>query len=78
MGLRINNAVFLSGSDFMKTIEYICADGYLSLQTTIPIPEDITGYAQTVQTSPPVDPSPFNHSTKIAILAVKRKDQRTA
>jgi 23S rRNA (cytosine1962-C5)-methyltransferase len=74
----INNAVFLSGSDFIKTIEDICADGYLSLQTTISIPEDITGYAQIVRTAPPVDPAPFNHSTKIAILTVERKDQRTA
>jgi 23S rRNA (cytosine1962-C5)-methyltransferase len=62
----------------MKTIEDICSDGYLSLQTTIPIPEDFTGYAQTIQTAPPVDPAPFNHSTKIAILTVERKDQRTA
>jgi len=73
----INNAVFLSGSDFMKTIQDMCADGYLTLKTTIPIPEDITGYAHTIQTAPPVDPAPFNHSTKIAILTVERKDQRT-
>lgn len=73
----INNAVFLSGSDFMITIQDMCADGYLTLKTTIPIPEDITGYAQTIQTAPPVDPAPFNHSTKIAILTVERKDQRT-
>lgn len=74
----INNAVYLPGSDFMKTIEDICADGYLSLHTIISIPQDITGYAQSTQTTPPVDPAPFNHSTKIAILTVERKDQRTA
>lgn len=74
----INNAVFLSGSDFMQTIADISADGYLSLHATIPIPEDITGYTQTIRTEPPVDPAPFNHSTKIAILTVERKDQRRA
>jgi hypothetical protein len=39
----------------------------------IPVPEDFTGYPHTCLGSPPVDPAPFNHATKIAVLKVWRK-----
>lgn len=70
----INNAVFLSGREFMQTIEKLCADGYLALEKIIPIPDDICGYPHTRRGAPPVDPAPFNHATKIAILRVRRKN----
>lgn len=72
----INNALFISGADFMAELEQLCRSEYLSFEQTIPIPEDITGYPDTVVNPPPVDPAPFNHPTKIAVLRVTRKDQR--
>ena len=74
----VNNAVFLSGAEYIETLESLCRDGYLSIVTLIPVPEDFTGYAQTRQGLPPVDPAPFNHTTKIAVLGVRRKDGRRA
>lgn len=72
----INNALYLSGSDFMAELDVLCRSEYLTFDQIIPIPSDITGYPATVVDTPPVDPSPFNHPTKIAILKVTRKDQR--
>ncbi len=72
----INNALFLSGADFMAELEQLCRSDYLSFEQTIPIPEDITGCPDTIVSPPPVDPAPFNHPTKIAILKVKRKDKK--
>ena len=69
----INNALFVSGLEYMQTLERLCADGYLSIETTIPIPPDFTGYPHTIVGKPPADPTPFNHPTKIAILKVRRK-----
>ncbi|MFZ4397036.1 MAG: hypothetical protein ACOYOU_15585, partial [Kiritimatiellia bacterium] len=40
----------------------------------IPVPADFTGYAETRVGSLITDPAPFNHSTKIAVLEVRRKD----
>ena len=71
--ITINNALFLSGAEYMRSLEKLCADGYLSIEELIPIPQDIIGYPHTITTPPPADPSPFNHSTKIAILKVSRK-----
>ena len=72
----INNALFLSGADFMAELCQLCRSDYLSLESLIPIPEDIIGYTDTIVAPPPVDPAPFNHPTKIAILRVIRKDNR--
>jgi 23S rRNA (cytosine1962-C5)-methyltransferase len=69
----VNNAVFLSGGEFLQTIESLCAGGYLALETIIPVPEDVTGYSGTHLSGLPVDPAPFNHPTKIVILRVRRK-----
>lgn len=71
--VAINNALFLSGREYMETLEKLCADGYLSVEELIPVPEDFTGYPQTRVDPPLVDPAPFNHPTKIAILRVRRK-----
>lgn len=68
--IAINNAVYVSGRDYMQTLEELCKDGYLSLRELIPVPDDFIGNASI----PPItDPAPFNHSTKIAVLDVKRK-----
>ena len=71
--VAINNALFMSGAEYMRTLESLCADGYLSIEELIPVPTDFTGYPQTIVRTPPVDPAPFNHSTKIAVLRVRRK-----
>ena len=69
--VALNNALYVSGQEYMQTLESLCSDGYLSIRELIAVPEDMTGYHQVI---PPItDPSPFNHSTKIAILDVKRK-----
>lgn len=72
----INNALFVSGQEVFKQIEELCKSEYLKFETKIKIPDDVTGYKETTVTAPPVDPNPFNHPTKIAILKVKRKDEK--
>jgi 23S rRNA (cytosine1962-C5)-methyltransferase len=69
----INNALFFSGADFIQILEDLCLDGYLSIETLVSVPPDITGYTQTIKRNLPVDPKPFNYSTKIAILRARRK-----
>ena len=69
--IAINNALFLSGQEYMQTIEALCKDGYLKIRELIPAPQDFTGYNPTGK--PVTDPAPFNHSTKIVVLNVKRK-----
>jgi 23S rRNA (cytosine1962-C5)-methyltransferase len=76
--VAVNNALFLSGAEYLAALEKLCQDGYLSILALIPVPEDFTGYAQTRQDHPAVDPAPFNHPTKIAVLSVRRKDGRRA
>ena len=71
--VAINNALFMSGANYMQTLESLCSDGYLHIERLIPVPEDFTGYAETRVGDPPVDPAPFNHPTKIAVLRVRRK-----
>lgn len=72
--VAINNALYLSGQDYLQMLEEMASSGYLSIESLVPIPPDFTGYAQTIRSGPPVDPAPFNHPTKIAILRVLRKD----
>jgi 23S rRNA (cytosine1962-C5)-methyltransferase len=74
----INNALYLSGQEYYKELEELGSDGHLALEEIIPVPTDITGDENTRQGKPPVDPAPFNHSTKIAILRVHRKDRLTS
>ena len=74
----INNALYVSGKQFLQEIEDLCKTGYVSIESMIEIPTDITGYPETIIIKPPVDPAPFNHPTKICILKVLRKDQKVA
>jgi len=72
--IAINNALYVSGQDYMQTLDDLCRDGYLNVKELVPVPQDFTGYPETRIGKPITDPAPFNHSTKIAILEVKRKD----
>jgi 23S rRNA (cytosine1962-C5)-methyltransferase len=71
----INNALFLSGTAFMAGLEALCSDGYLAVEETITVPEDICGFQLTRVAAGLTDPAPFNHSTKIVVMRVKRKNQ---
>lgn len=74
--VAVNNALFVSGGAYTHTLESLCADGYMHLRERIQIPEDVTGFASTRVTAPITDPSPFNHSTKIAVLEIRCKDAK--
>jgi 23S rRNA (cytosine1962-C5)-methyltransferase len=69
--IAINNALFVSGKEYMQTLESLCKDGYLRIREFVPVPEDFIGPSKTGR--PITDPAPFNHSTKIAVLDVRRK-----
>lgn len=69
--IAINNAIYISGKEYMQTLENLCKDGYLSIDELIPVPDDFIGHDRVGK--PVTDPAPFNHSTKIAILKVMRK-----
>ena len=69
--VTINNALYVSGKEYMQALEALCKDGYLQIKELIPVPDDFIGYQKPGK--PITDPAPFNHSTKIAILSVKRK-----
>ena len=71
--IAINNALFVPGVLYIKEIESVCADGYLSIEELIPVPVDSIGETDVKGPGPVTDPSPFNHSTKIVILRVRRK-----
>jgi 23S rRNA (cytosine1962-C5)-methyltransferase len=70
--VAINNALFVSGKEYMQTLEDLCKDGYLELHDLIPVPQDFIGF-QPVN-APVTDPTPFNHSTKIAVLKIKKRE----
>jgi 23S rRNA (cytosine1962-C5)-methyltransferase len=69
--IAINNALYVSGQEYMRSLEELCKDGYLKIRELISVPEDFIGCDRVGE--PITDPAPFNHSTKIAILDVKRK-----
>jgi 23S rRNA (cytosine1962-C5)-methyltransferase len=71
--IAVNNALFVSGLEYIHMLESLCADGYLTIEELIPVPMDFTGSSQTLVNLPPADPAPFNHPTKIVILRVRRK-----
>lgn len=73
--IAVNNALYVSGKEYMQTLQALCKDGYLKILELIPVPDDITGYERvgTLIT----DPAPFNHPTKIAVLEVKRNNKET-
>jgi 23S rRNA (cytosine1962-C5)-methyltransferase len=71
--IAINNALYVSGREYMQTLEELSRDGYLELTELIAVPQDFIGYS--LQRMPVTDPTPFNHPTKIAVLKVKRKQQ---
>ena len=72
--VAVNNALFVSGAEYLTLLESLCADGYMAIEELIPVAEDFTGYETTRAAAAVTDPAPFNHSTKIAVLRVRRKN----
>ena len=72
--VAINNALFLSGEDYLAVLQDLCESGSLSQEDTISVPPDAAGFALPGMRAWPADPVPFNHPTKIAVLGVKRKN----
>ncbi|WP_420627350.1 class I SAM-dependent methyltransferase [Candidatus Leptofilum sp.] len=68
--IAINNALYVSGADYLAELETLCADGYVEIEQLLSVPEDCTGYPHTQNTPPITDSAPFNHSTKIALLKI--------
>jgi 23S rRNA (cytosine1962-C5)-methyltransferase len=75
--ILVNNALFLSGQVFIEMLEELCADRYMGIETIIPVPQDVVGYRDTIVSEQPTPVAPFNHSTKIVVLRIKRKDEKT-
>jgi len=73
--VSINNSLFVSGNEYLAGLEMLCADGYLHLEKIIPVPDDFCGLDPNLREFP-VDPAPFNHPTKIAILKVIQNKNR--
>lgn len=72
----VNNALWVAGRAFLEVLEGLGRDGYVEVESIVPVPEDVTGPARAQPVSYPADPSPFSHPTKIAVLRVRRKDGR--
>jgi 23S rRNA (cytosine1962-C5)-methyltransferase len=71
--ITVNNALFVPGSEYFSALQGLCTDGCLAIEELIPVPPDFTGYEQTRVERPLVDQTPFNYSTKIAVLRVRKK-----
>ncbi len=69
--VAVNNALYLSGAEYIQSLEALGSGGFVEVQEIIPVPEDITGYPETIQSPPITDPAPFNHSTKVAVLRIR-------
>ena len=66
--IMVNNALYLSGREFLSAAQALCDGKYLTIEQTIDIPAEFCG-----DTSSVADPSPFNHPTKIVVFGVQRK-----
>lgn len=71
--ITVHNALFQSGEDHQAELNALCKDGYLSIETIIPVPFHCIGDAVALKACLPADPAPYNHSTKITVLRVKKK-----
>lgn len=76
----VNNALFLSGAQWMDAIQTRCAKGYLSVRETLDVDEWSRGRVVdgALPNAWPSDPKPFVHPTKIVVLDVRRKDERAS
>jgi 23S rRNA (cytosine1962-C5)-methyltransferase len=73
--VAVNNSLFLSGEEYLRSLNALELDDCLEIEEIIPIPPDVTGFPRTIIRRPPADTAPFNYPTKIAILKVSKRDQ---
>lgn len=66
----VNNSLYLSGAEFMRQLENLCSDGFVEIESTIPVPEEFTYKSDQNSMPYPADPAPFKHPTKIVVLRV--------
>jgi 23S rRNA (cytosine1962-C5)-methyltransferase len=76
--VAINNALYVSGSTYMRTLSRLCEEEYLRIVGLIPVPDDFTGYPGTRVGGYVTDPAPFNHPTKIAVLGIRSEFNQAA
>lgn len=69
--VAVNNGVYVSGADYMRTLDGICRDGHVQVEALLPVPPDLVGMLPVSSVTPIADPAPFNHSTKIAVLRIR-------
>ena len=69
--VAINNALYVSGAEYMRTLEGACLDGHVEIEELLPVPPDFVGMVPVGDAAPIRNPAPFNHSTKIAILRMR-------
>jgi 23S rRNA (cytosine1962-C5)-methyltransferase len=74
----VNNGLFVPGASYLAALEGLGRDGYVTLESIVPVPDDVLGPAPTEPVPYPADPAPFSHPTKIAVLRVRRKDGRSS
>lgn len=74
--VAINNGVFVSGAEFEATLTEVCRDGYATVEERLDAPKDFIGHLEGVAPALPADPAPYRHSTKMAVLRLRRKDER--
>lgn len=70
--IAVNNALFLSGQGYDALLAAAGADGYLSVEARLRVPEDVRGLVP-AEGGWPADPGLYGHPTKIAVLRVRRK-----
>ena len=51
--VAVNNALYVSGAAYISELEKLCADGYLSIETLIPVPQDFIGEQKSAPISLP-------------------------
>lgn len=66
--IMVNNALYLSGKDFLAAAEKLCDGKYLAIEKMIDIPEEFSTRTDSI-----ADPAPFNHPTKIIVFRTHRK-----
>ena len=67
--IMVNNALYLSGAEFIAAADELCDGKYLFRENIINIPDEFCGNFSAV-----ADPAPFNHPTKIIVFKVRRKN----
>lgn len=74
----VHNALFVPGEAVHAELAAIAADGYATIESLVEVPADAAGYPATRVGAYPVDPAPWKHPTKIAVVRIRRKDGRGA